>query len=461
MFINKNEYYSLILGLAVYFLIFLLGVPFINRLNIYFYVFLTLIWIIYCSIGYIILFHYKSLDISYGILFIGVIIGLILNITSTFSLSDDIYRYLFDGFLIQHNINPYMYAPNNSYLSTIVSQFPYFSKINNPSISSPYPPLMIFISFIFVSVFGYNLFGWLIITNALWLFTGIFLIKILKILSVPVNYVFLWANPLVLLVFDCSGHNDIFSIFFLVIGIYFLVRSQPNSKTLLIISGCFLALSIGTKLFALLYMPFLVKKLKIGSIFTLFLTILQFIIFLLTINLKTAGITVFLLNWRGNGGLFESLFFIFNHFNSYSYNYLLQLEIRVILVILFCLSGIILFLFFRNQSSDKGLSKEKTIFEFIGYIFILFFLFIPILHPWYLLWAIFPFIIIFEKRFYPYWIFLIINSFTYYLYLNSSVVMPFLILEYCLFYGSLIEYFTNGKFTKKGILFLKRLKNVN
>ena len=461
MFIKKNEYYLLISGLAGYFLIFLLGVSFINRLNIYFYAFLILIWIIYCFIGYFFLFKYKALDGSYGILLIGVIIGLVLNITSTFSLSDDIYRYLFDGFLIQHNIDPYIYAPNNTTLSTIVSQFPYFSKINNPSISSPYPPLMIFISFIYVSVFGYNLFGWLVLSNALWLCTGFLLIKILKILNVPVNYVFLWVNPLVLLVFDSSGHNDIFSIFFLVVSIYFLVQSRSNSKILLIISGCFLALSIGTKLFALLYMPFLVKKLKIGSIFTYFLITIQFTIFLLAINIKTAGITVFLLNWRGNGGLFESLFFIFNNFNSYSYNYLLQLEIRVFLVFLFGISSIILFLIFRIQRFGKDFREENTIFEFIGYIFILLFLFIPILHPWYLIWAIFPFIFTFERRFYPYWIFLIINSFTYYFYLNSSVVIPFLILEYCLFYGSLIIYFKNNTFTKKIFLVLKGLTNLD
>ncbi len=436
---NNHVFYVLV----SYLLVFLFGFSVINRLSVLFYIFLTILWVLFLLLGYLVLFKNKSTNFSVYLLIVGVFIGIILNVTSTFTLSDDIYRYLFDGFLVQHHINPYLFAPTDSAISTVARTFPYLHKINNPSVASPYPPLMITISFVFVSLFGYNLLVWLFFINLLWVVTGFILIKMLKFVEISPNYILLWLNPLVLLAFDSSGHNDMIALFLLTLSIYFMVKSKQSSNIFLIISGMLLALSIGIKLFPLFFVPFLIKKLKLGALLTIFFTGIQAFIYLSLINIQTSGLTIFLEHWRGNGGLFELIYFLLNNFNSQNYNQPLQYAIRIGFFTLF--SGLFVFLIiihYRNSppTGDKT-NWYLVAFEFIGYGFIGLFIFSPILHPWYLLWAIIPFIITFDSKFYPYWLLIIINSYSYFLYLNPSYFPYYIIVEYTLFYGALLFYF--------------------
>ena len=108
MLIKKNSDGTIKTSLVVYFLFFFLGFPVINKLNPLFYVFLSLVWIFFGITCYFI-YTNQSINYSNSILIGGFVSGLILNITSNFTLSDDIYRYFFDGFLIQHQIRPMYY----------------------------------------------------------------------------------------------------------------------------------------------------------------------------------------------------------------------------------------------------------------------------------------------------------------------------------------------------------------
>ncbi|NNF08640.1 MAG: hypothetical protein HKN21_17895, partial [Candidatus Eisenbacteria bacterium] len=56
------------------------------------------------------------------------------------SLSDDIYRYLWDGHVLLSGINPFRYAPNDPVLVELHTAF--WGLINNPELPTIYPPLL-------------------------------------------------------------------------------------------------------------------------------------------------------------------------------------------------------------------------------------------------------------------------------------------------------------------------------
>ena len=56
------------------------------------------------------------------------------------SSSDDFYRYLWDGHVQVQGINPYAHAPADSALEAV--RTPWHGLINNPSVSTIYPPLL-------------------------------------------------------------------------------------------------------------------------------------------------------------------------------------------------------------------------------------------------------------------------------------------------------------------------------
>jgi hypothetical protein len=69
-----------------------------------------------------------------GLVFRATLVGV------TPTLSDDIYRYLWDGRVQQAGINPYRYAPQDDALAHLRTEE--WRRINHPDIPTIYPPLM-------------------------------------------------------------------------------------------------------------------------------------------------------------------------------------------------------------------------------------------------------------------------------------------------------------------------------
>ena len=149
------------------------------------------------------------------------------------------------------------------------------------------------------------------------------------------------------------------------------------------------------------------------------------------INLKFSGIIVFLQYWRFNGGLFEAVYFLFNNFNSSNLNLTLESNLRLIFsIIFFILFSLIIGYYYKSKTYNKSI---KTTFKYIGLSYIVLFIFSPVVHPWYLLWAMIPFILT-DKMYYPYWIFLVLINISYYYYLDPSLSLPLIVIEYTIFY---------------------------
>lgn len=204
-------------------------------------------------IGYIFLLQEKE--------FVKVLIGIgvlarLLMFFSMPSLSDDIYRFIWDGTLFKNGIHPFAELPE-IYLNQNIEgiNLELFNLLNSPNYFTIYPPLNQFIFWVSVS-FGSS---WLLSVNIIRSILlvadiGSFLAlrKLLKRYGKSANLAFwFFLNPLVILEFTGNVHFEGLVIFFLLMGIYFLeTRKHWFASTSV-------GLGVGTKLLPLIFLPFL------------------------------------------------------------------------------------------------------------------------------------------------------------------------------------------------------------
>ncbi len=122
-------------------------------------------------------------------------------------LSDDIYRYLWDGHVLGHGFNPYAYPPAHDALADI--RTPWHGEINHPDVSTIYPPLAQLL-FAAVAVTG----GGVLSAKALWVAFDLGCGYLLQRIAVrmgrkpaPVLVWYLWS-PLLIVETAWSGHFD-------------------------------------------------------------------------------------------------------------------------------------------------------------------------------------------------------------------------------------------------------------
>lgn len=204
-------------------------------------------------------------------------------------LSDDVYRFWWDGWLGIHQLNPYFFTPhdivNNNYPDSFLQPLESsFELLNSKYYYSVYPPFSQLLFYIACSIASNNIIAFSIILKIFYLLadTGLifFLFKILNLLGRPKTLAFLYAaNPTIQIELLGNLHTEMFMLFFLTASIYFAMSSRPYS------SGTALGFSVLSKLNSLLYAPFLLfchktKKTAIQFAFTLSLFISILFLFL-------------------------------------------------------------------------------------------------------------------------------------------------------------------------------------
>ncbi len=174
-------------------------------------------------------------------------------------LSDDFWRYIWDGRLLAHGINPYRYIPTEiATKSFLVELFP---KINSPNYYSVYPPVMQLIFAWGGFLFPSNIFGHLAIMHLTVLGfeigTFVLLKKILENQKRPLNLFFLYAfNPLIIIELSGNLHTEYTLIFFMLLAVYLLLKHKLNWS-----AGAF-TLAIAAKLLPLFFLPLFFSRLR-------------------------------------------------------------------------------------------------------------------------------------------------------------------------------------------------------
>ncbi len=338
------------------------------------------------------------------------------------SLSDDIYRYLWDGKVLNHGVNPYRYAPGAEAREITVLRSSDFSLINHKDIGTTYGPVTLAI-FALAERISHTALS-MKIPFVLFDVGIIYLLFLIlrKNKSPSLNILTYAWNPLVIVEIAGSGHNDPLAIFFLWASIYFW-HNKGNTLGALTIT-----LSVFSKYFSSIFLPVFLKEIR-GRLVVVFLVAAIAIYGPFYSSLEnhflsiiTAGST-----WRFNDSVFSVLFSVTGSF---------AMSKILILAIFVAVSGWVVL---------KDWDTIKSSFFLIGTALLL----TTTLHPWYLLWIV-PFLCFYQNAA---WL-----SLTALVSLSYHVLTGYVLtgiwnenqwirwLEYVPFYGMLVYgYFSRGK----------------
>lgn len=187
------------------------------------------------------------------ILWMGILLRLGL-IGSFPSLSDDIYRFFWDGTLIIQGLSPYGILPSDVVSLGIPNlDQTLYNQLNSPSYYTIYPPINQL--YFALGSIAKNISLANVIMKCLIILTEvigyIFIIKILKQNGLkPILSSLYFLNPLVIIEGSGNLHFEVVMIPFLCISIYYVFNNK------LIYGALWMAISIGVKLLPLMILPY-------------------------------------------------------------------------------------------------------------------------------------------------------------------------------------------------------------
>ena len=144
-------------------------------------------------------------------------------------LSDDLYRYLWEGHVGASGFNPFVLSPDHPALASFRDGI--YALVNHKHIPSVYPPVAQ-LSFRTMAEINYHPLSAQLVATFADITTLVILAAWLRRRNLPPGWLLLYAwNPLPILEFSWSGHIDAVAITLLLWGLY-LVESRPMGATL-------------------------------------------------------------------------------------------------------------------------------------------------------------------------------------------------------------------------------------
>lgn len=320
----------------------------------------------------------KKIDMGSTLLWL-IIIGLLARVGAIFHfphLSDDIYRFIWDGRLIHDAYNPYAHLP-----STIIDSLLWedrhilLEKMNSPNYYTVYPPVSQLVFYLsswsFLGIFGAS-----IVMKTIFLVfeavTLIFGLRILRLLSLSPSLILLyWLNPLIVVEGIGNLHFEIAMISMLVVSLYFF-QTGKLYKALF-----FLALSVASKLLTLLALPYILWKFRHKNTLRLLIhfTICSLLVFsplLLGLHQSEfmSSIDLYFRKFEFNASIYYLLRTIGHWISGYN---LIQYLGPI-------LASAFVFIFLYRLFK----SKASNIYSHLYWALIIYFMLATTVHPWYL-----------------------------------------------------------------------------
>ena len=403
----------------------------------------------------------KSKNISTSTLIGLVILFRLIFLFAIPNLSQDFYRFIWDGRMILKGLNPYLSIPQSFIQQGIQPISEAYNLYNgmgemNASHYTNYPPinqLCFLIAALFASK---SVFGSIIILRIIIILADIGILyygkKLLQILNLPVKNIFWYAlNPFIIIEMTGNLHFEPVMLFFLICSLYQLHQEKWTLAAIL------LACSISVKLIPLLFLPLFyqwfikkeqkwlmeIQKLSLFYIITLAALIISFLPFYSSEFIKNYSDSVGL--WFKKFEFNASFYYIFREI-GYLFRGWNEIEIIGKTTPFLTITFVLIVSFFRNNKSMIQLITALL----LGLCF--YYFTTTTVHPWYLAT---PLILsIFTKYRFPV-IWSIVIIFSYQAYENNpwKENLWFVAIEYILLYGFLIY-----ELRKKGP-FIKLLNN--
>ena len=198
---------------------------------------------------------------------IAILARLILLGTSP-SLSDDVYRYLWDGHLLHQGISPYAEPVNSPKLDA--HSTPLRQNVNNAEMASPYLPMAQAYFWFIEWIAPQQVKAYQLAATLFDLLTGLMILQLLLRLKLNPSAVliYLW-NPLVIVEFAHSAHVDAWMVFFSMLAIYAALNFSKEHLA----APVLFALATLTKGAPALFSPIFFGRWRLsGIVFYLFIT---------------------------------------------------------------------------------------------------------------------------------------------------------------------------------------------
>ncbi len=316
-------------------------------------------------------------------------------------LSDDIYRYLFDGLMFLDGHNPYA-APPAEMLTDNRAMALLISRINHAELFTIYPPAA---QFVFaVGAFIGNVTGMKLCLVMVDLSSCVVIIGILDKIRLPRANAILYAwHPLPVIEVAASGHVDAAAIFFLLVTLLILLSNEAPSQPTVYRSkrkpwgifvsnwawlpgcaaGIFLSLAVLTKWIPLIFLPGILLITGSGSrkhmVFGFLISsTAMFVLFWPEVRTSFHTLFIYAANWEFSGFLFRWLRVATGS----------GVAARLVIVVVFVTALVIIYVRHCKTDHSSSLFRMQEISKCF-YLSAMAFLFLtPTLHPWYVLYMV-------------------------------------------------------------------------
>ena len=347
-------------------------------------------------------------------------------------LSQDFYRFIWDGLLLQNELNPYAFSPNELIKSDALFDSPLKTTLYDGmgALSaqhySNYPPVNQLGFLTAVNVFPQSLLGTVVVMRLLLILAevGLFFTirKIFHHLDLPhrrLGWYFL--NPLIIIELTGNLHWEGVMLFFFALGWWLLLKQQNIWATIAF------AFSVSTKLIPLLLLPLFVRfqawKKTAWMAFTGSLCLLLlFVPFFKDIGMENyfATLQLWFKNFEFNGSVYYLIRWI--GYQIKGYNIIRQWgEISPWIIT----ALVLIFAFLRPKK------KAEEVFTAMLFLLTAYYLIASIVHPWYVIPLVF--LGLFTRYSFPLiWSMLIPISYITYAHPNFQENYSLIFLEYAI-----------------------------
>ena len=372
------------------------------------------------------------------LLFVGILFRLVFLLTEP-NLSQDYYRFIWDGELVINFISPYLNLPNtlieqqDLVISNAHELHQGMTELSARHFSN-YPPLNQYIFALAAMLGGKSILGATIVMRLIIIVSdiGIFYFgrKLLKNLNLSPHLIFWYfLNPLIIIELTGNLHFEGVMLCFFIASLYLLSIKKW------ILAAVVFALSVSVKLVPLIFLPLFMKHLGFRR------SVLFYFVFGITSLTLLAPFlsSQFISNYTDTIGLWFSNF----EFNSGLYNAIKQIALRLEvkpweliktygkITPYIIVSVVLLFTFLR------GNQKLSVLISSMLWILTTYYLLAATVHPWYIVFLVL--LTIFTRyRFSLVWSLVVILSYYAYSQISFKEHLGLLSIEYIVVYGFII-----------------------
>lgn len=309
-------------------------------------------------------------DLSLWLVWVFAVVFRVTLLLTDPSLSDDIYRYLWDGRVFGEGINPYCYPPASNHLS-FLRDVAIYPLINHPTLPTIYPPVSQYFFWVAHLVFD-TVWGLKAMIVGADLMVGVLLTKLLRRKGFPPQalIIYLW-HPLVVFESAASGHIDFLGILGIFLALWLWYKKR-DGLAMVVLGGAILS-----KFLPVVMLPALLRWAKgwipqnwKAFVYLPMTLLLGYLPFLLLEGGIWGSLGVYAEHWVFNSPLFWGLSVLVGD----------GVLVRQLIGVIFCL--LILFVCLRRVSP-----LQAGVVLFSGFAFLT-----PTLHPWYVVWLV-PFLV--------------------------------------------------------------------